>query len=51
VGFAVSLDEVSQLAEAGADFVAASDLVWHDADGPAAGLRALAARLGTRETV
>jgi thiamine-phosphate pyrophosphorylase len=51
VGFAVSLDEVSQLAEAGADFVAASDLVWHDADDPAAGLRALAARLGTRETV
>jgi thiamine-phosphate pyrophosphorylase len=51
VGFAASLDEVSLLAEAGADFVAASDLVWHDADGPAAGLRALAARLGTRETV
>jgi thiamine-phosphate pyrophosphorylase len=51
VGFAASLDEVSRLAEAGADFVAASDLVWHDADGPAAGLRALAARLGIKETV
>jgi thiamine-phosphate pyrophosphorylase len=51
VGFAAGLEEVSRLAEAGADFVAASDLVWHDADGPAAGLRAVAARLGTRETV
>jgi thiamine-phosphate pyrophosphorylase len=51
VGFAAGLDEVSQLAEAGADFVAVGDLVWQDADGPAAGLRALAARLGTGETV
>jgi thiamine-phosphate pyrophosphorylase len=51
VGFATDLDEVSQLVEAGADFVAAGDLVWHDADGPAAGLRALAARLRNRETV
>jgi thiamine-phosphate pyrophosphorylase len=51
VGFAAGLDEVSRLVEAGADFVATGDLVWHDADGPAAGLRAVAARLGTRETV
>ena len=50
VGFVTELDEVSQLAAAGADFVAAGDLVWHDPDGPASGLRALAARLG-RETV
>jgi thiamine-phosphate pyrophosphorylase len=51
VAFAARLDEVSRLAEAGADFVAAGELVWHDADGPASGLRALAARLGTREAV
>jgi thiamine-phosphate pyrophosphorylase len=51
VGFATDLDEVSQLVAAGVDFVAAEELVWHDADGPASGLRALAARLGTRETV
>lgn len=51
VGFATSLEEVSRLAEAGADFIAAGDLVWQDADGPASGLRALAARLGTGETV
>jgi thiamine-phosphate pyrophosphorylase len=50
VGFATSLEEVSRLAEAGADFIAAGDLVWQDADGPASGLRALAARLGTGET-
>ena len=48
VGFAAGLDEVSQLSDAGADFIAAGDLVWHDADGPASGLRALAARLGKR---
>ena len=51
VGFATNLDEVSRLAEAGADFIAAADLVWQDADGPASGLRALLARLGTGETV
>jgi thiamine-phosphate pyrophosphorylase len=51
VGFAADLDEVSRLAAAGADFVAAGDLVWHDADGPASGLRALAARLGNKEKV
>jgi thiamine-phosphate pyrophosphorylase len=50
VGFATSLEEVSRLAEAGADFIAAGDLVWQDADGPASGLRALAARLETGET-
>ena len=51
VGFATTLDEASGLVAAGADFVAAGDLVWHAADGPASGVRALAARLGTRETV
>jgi thiamine-phosphate pyrophosphorylase len=51
VAFATSLDEASRLAAAGADFVAAGDLVWQDADGPASGLSALAARLATRETV
>jgi len=51
VAFATSLDEASRLAAAGADFVAAGDLVWQDADGPASGLSALAGRLGTRETV
>jgi thiamine-phosphate pyrophosphorylase len=51
VGFATNLDEVSRLAEAGADFIAAADLIWQDADGPASGLRALAARLGIGETV
>jgi thiamine-phosphate pyrophosphorylase len=51
VAFATSLDEASHLAAAGADFVAAGDLVWQDAAGPASGLSALAARLGTRESV
>jgi len=51
VGFATSLEEVSRLVAAGADFIAAADLVWQNADGPASGLRALAARLGTGETV
>jgi thiamine-phosphate pyrophosphorylase len=50
VGFASDLDEVSRLVKAGADFIAASDLVWNNAAGPVGGGRALAALLGAKET-
>jgi thiamine-phosphate pyrophosphorylase len=45
VGFADDLAEVAALAAAGADFVAASDLVWNDRRGPAAAVRAVAEHL------
>jgi len=51
VGFAAHLDDVRRLVDAGADFVAAGELVWNDAGGPVCGLRTLAAALRTRETV
>lgn len=45
VGFAASLDEVTLLARAGADFVALGDCVWSDPRGPAAAIADAAARL------
>lgn len=50
VGFAAHLDDVPRLVDAGADFVAAGDLVWNHPGGPACGLSTLAAALRTRET-
>jgi thiamine-phosphate pyrophosphorylase len=38
VGFAASLDEASEFAGAGADFVLVGDLIWADPRGPAAAL-------------
>jgi len=51
VAFAASLDEVEDLARAGADFVAVGDLAWNDAHGPAAALAAAAQRLAVAEPV
>jgi thiamine-phosphate pyrophosphorylase len=39
VGFAVSLDEASEFAAAGADFVLVGDFVWNDPRGAAAALK------------
>ena len=47
VGYAASLDEVSPLAQAGADFVALGDWIWTHAQGPAAVIAEAAGRLGT----
>jgi thiamine-phosphate pyrophosphorylase len=49
VGYATSLDEVSALAAAGADFVAVADFVWNDPRGPAAAVADAAQRLKQRE--
>ena len=51
VAFAASLDEVEDLARAGADFVAIGDLAWSDARGPATALAAAAQRLAVAEPV
>jgi len=51
VGWAMSLDELSALAGAGADFVAIGDAVWGDPQGPGAAMTAAAARLRTSEPV
>jgi thiamine-phosphate pyrophosphorylase len=45
VGYAASLDEVEQLAGAGADFVAVGDWIFGDARGPAATVADAARRL------
>jgi thiamine-phosphate pyrophosphorylase len=45
VGFAATLDEVTPLVTAGADFVALSDCIWNDPRGPAAALAAATDRL------
>lgn len=49
VGFAASLEELAALAQAGADFIALGDVVWNDAQGPAAVLTAAAERLRALE--
>lgn len=46
VGFATTLDEVSAVAEAGADFVALADAILDDPRGPAAAVTDAAGRLG-----
>ena len=51
VGFAASLDEISALAAAGADFVAVGDLVWQDPGGPEAAIAAATERLARPEPV
>ena len=38
IGFAASLEEAHEFAEAGADFVMVGDFIWNDARGPAAAL-------------
>jgi thiamine-phosphate pyrophosphorylase len=50
VGWAASLDEVAELAAAGADFVAIGDPIWTHADGPGLAVAAAAARLKLPET-
>ena len=45
VGWAGSLDEVADLAAAGADFVAIGDPIWTHADGPGPAMAAAAVRL------
>jgi thiamine-phosphate pyrophosphorylase len=45
VAYATTLDEVSALASAGADFVAVADFVWHDPRGSAAAITDAAQRL------
>jgi thiamine-phosphate pyrophosphorylase len=51
VGYAASLDEVSPLTQAGADFVALGDWIWTHAQGPAAAVTAAsrAAAAASRE--
>jgi len=39
VGFAASLQEASEFAAAGADFVLVGDVIWADPRGPEAALR------------
>ena len=51
VGFAASLDEVTEFSRLGAEFVAVGDLVWSDARGPAAAVREIASHLVTPEPV
>jgi thiamine-phosphate pyrophosphorylase len=49
VGYAATLEEVSALAQAGADFVALAEFVWNHPEGLAAALAAAADRLGAVE--
>lgn len=49
VGFAESLGEVADLADAGADFVAVGGFVWEDVEGPAAAVARAAASLAVTE--
>lgn len=52
VGYAGKLDQVAELAQAGADFVALGDAVWNDPRGPASAVRdAMAAIARTRVDV
>ena len=46
VGYAASLDEVSLLTQAGADFIALGDWIWTHAQGPAAAMKSAADRVG-----
>ena len=45
VGFAAAFEEIAELAQAGADFVALDEVVWKDARGPAATLAAATEQL------
>ena len=47
VGYAASADEVSPLAQAGADFVALGDFIWTNPEGPAAAIKEAAAQLAS----
>ena len=47
VGYAEHLSDVEPLAEAGAEFVALMDAIWHDARGPAAAVADALAALET----
>ena len=49
VGYATSLDEVTALAAAGADFVAVANFIWDDPRGPAAVVADAAQRLQRTE--
>jgi thiamine-phosphate pyrophosphorylase len=49
VGWATSLDEVADLAAAGADFIAIGEPIWTHADGPGPAMGAAAARLRVPE--
>ena len=49
VGYATSLDEVTALAAAGADFVAVADFIWDDPRGSAAAVADAAQRLQRTE--
>ena len=51
VGWAMNLDEVAALADAGADFVAIADAVWADPRGPGSAVAAAAAQLRKSEPV
>jgi thiamine-phosphate pyrophosphorylase len=51
VGYADTLDEVTRLAAAGADFVAVGDCIWRDARGPVAAIMAAADSLAAVEAV
>jgi thiamine-phosphate pyrophosphorylase len=51
IGYADNIDEVGQLAAAGADFVAVGDFVWHDARGAAAAVSVAAQRLIAAEVL
>lgn len=46
VGYAANLEEASELASAGADFVIMDEAIWNHPDGPARAVRAALARLG-----
>jgi thiamine-phosphate pyrophosphorylase len=48
-GFAASLEEAAALTRAGAEFIAAAELVFGHADGGAAGLKAAARKIGQVE--
>jgi thiamine-phosphate pyrophosphorylase len=49
VAFAGGLEEVEELAKAGAEFVALGDFIWTEPGGPIASIRAAAERLAVRE--
>ena len=51
VGWAMNLDEVAALADAGADFVAIADAVWADPRGPGSAVAAATAQLRKSEPV
>jgi thiamine-phosphate pyrophosphorylase len=51
VGWAMNIDEVAELAGAGADFVAVADTLWLDPRGPRSAMAAAAAQLKKSEPV